>query len=62
MKTIWLVKAQTDLGIEPFFVGASSREEALIMAAARGYDGDAVEAKEVPNKFGIQPGDWRSAL
>jgi hypothetical protein len=62
MKTIWLVKAQSDVGIEAFYVGAVNREEALIMAAERGYDGDTVEAKEIPNKFGIQSGDWRSAL
>ena len=34
----------------------------MIMAAERGYDGDSVTAKEIPNKFGIQLGDWRSAI
>lgn len=59
---IWLVTARSDIGIEAFYVGAESRVEALVMAAEHGYDGEMVTAKEIPNKFGVQPGDWRSAI
>lgn len=62
LRTIWLVQAQTDNGLEAFYVGVDSAEDALIMAAERGYDGDSVTAKEIPNKFGVQLGDWRSAI
>lgn len=62
MKTIWLVKSETEAGIEAFYAGAYSREDALLMAAERDHTGDGVTAKEIPNKFGIQPGDWRSAV
>lgn len=62
MKTVWLIKATTDIGIEAFYVGAANREEALLIAAERGYEGDQIEAKEIPNKFGIELGEWRSAL
>ena len=61
MRTIWFVKSTTDVGDEAYYVGASSREEALLMAAARDHLGSDVTAKEIPNKFGIQPGEWRSA-
>jgi len=62
LRTIWFVQAETDHGLEAYYVGVDTREDALIMAAERGYDGDAVTAKEIPNKFGIQLGEWRSAI
>ena len=62
MKTIWLIKATTEVGDEAYFVGATCREDALLMAAEHDLTGDGVTAKEIPNKFGIQPGDWRSAV
>ena len=62
LRTIWLIKAQTEVGIEAFYVGADNLEDALILAAERGYDGDGVEAKEIPNKWGVQLGEWRSAI
>ncbi|WP_374530584.1 hypothetical protein [Novosphingobium sp.] len=62
MKTIWLVKIATEIGVEAYYAGAASREDALLMAAERDLTGDAVTATEIPNKFGIQPGEWRSAV
>lgn len=62
LRTIWLVKAETESGTEAFYVGVDTEEDALVMAAERGYDGDGVTAKQIPNKFGIQLGDWQSAI
>lgn len=59
---IWLVTAKTEVGVEKYFAGAESLEDALLMAAQRGFTGDAVRAKEGPNKFGVQRGEWRSAV
>ena len=62
MNVIWLVNIKTDIGLEAYYAGAESQTDALLMAAKHGYAGDAVNVKQIPNKFGIQPYEWRSAI
>ena len=62
LRTIWPVENKTEIGIEAYYVGADNQEDALVMAAERGYDGESVTARELPNKFGVQLGEWRSAV
>lgn len=54
-----MVKVETALGVEWFYAGAHDRAEALIMAANAGHEGDQIETKEIPNRFGVQPGEFR---
>lgn len=62
MKMIWRIAFESQIGKESYNVGAESREDALVMAAERGHTGDGVAADKIPNNFGIQPGEWRSAI
>lgn len=62
MKMIYLIKAKTSLGDEYFWAGAENEVDALLMAAQRDYSGENVSAKQVPNKVGVQLGEWKRAI
>jgi hypothetical protein len=63
MQMIWTVKVPSELGgDEWYYAGAESKEEALAMAIKRGIEHPDIEAKQVLNRFGIQRGDFRSAI
>ncbi len=59
MNTVYVVKVASDLGIQWFYAGVSTEEEALLLAADNGHTGDAIEAKSVVNREAVQPGEWR---
>jgi hypothetical protein len=59
MKTVFTVSVISNIGVEWFYAGAETKSEALEMAAARGYVGDGVDAKMVPNREAVQPDEWR---
>ena len=56
-----MVRVTNSFGVSLFYAGVSNRAEAFLMAARHGYEADEVGVQEVPNKFGIQPGEWRQA-
>ena len=60
-KLICLVTVNDEIGIHVYYAGTPNKVEALSMAADRGHEGDAVSAKQIPNKFAIQHGAWTQA-
>jgi hypothetical protein len=56
-----MVIVETTTGKEYYYAGAENDAVALLLAARAGHEGDAVTVKMIPNKFGVQAGEFRRA-
>jgi hypothetical protein len=58
---ISMVKVHDDVGEQWYYAGTDQTITAMEMALERGHESESVEVKQIPNKFGIQFGEWRQA-
>lgn len=60
-KVISMIKVNDELGEHWYYAGTDNNYDAEQIALTQGHKAEAVTIKQIPNKFGIQHGEWRQA-
>jgi hypothetical protein len=61
-KVISMVKIHDAVGEQWYYAGTDQTVTAIEMALGRGHESENLTIKQIPNKFGIQFGEWRQAV